>query len=101
MRTGGPMAFLSGRRAHAGAAFLLVVWGLALLGRMATAQSDMCYPKPGKRSPLKKGACFMVTHTTEAFFGRDVVSMGCVCSHWCLGEEGGGKGQASGWCAPP
>lgn len=51
----------------------IVACGLALLAPVAQAQSDMCYPTPGKRNPLKRGECFMVTHTTEAFFGRDVV----------------------------
>ena len=53
--------------------------GLALLAPLVQAQSDMCYPTPGKRNPLKKGACFMVTHTTEPFFGRDVVSDRVFC----------------------
>jgi hypothetical protein len=53
---------------------VVAVCSLMLLAPAANAQSNMCYPTPGKRSKLKKGACFMVSHTTEAFFGDDVVS---------------------------
>lgn len=48
--------------------------GLALLVQMAGAQSNMCYPKPSKRSPLKKGPCFMVSHTLPEFLDGDMVS---------------------------
>jgi hypothetical protein len=51
----------------------LATCGLMLLASEIHAQSNMCYPMPGKRSPLKKGACFMVSHTLPEFLGLDTV----------------------------
>jgi hypothetical protein len=63
-------------RRHTGAAILAIASSLALLGQTASAQSNICYPKPNKRSPLKKGPCFMVSHTFATFLGLDEVIIG-------------------------
>jgi hypothetical protein len=53
-----------------------MVLGLVMLGRTVHAQSNMCYPsKPKANLPMKKGGCFLVTHTFPAFFGLDVVRL--------------------------
>lgn len=53
---------------------IAMVFGLAMLGRTVHAQSNMCYPsKPKANLPMKKGDCFLVTHTFPAFFGLDAV----------------------------
>lgn len=51
----------------------LATCGLALLAPMVQGQANMCYPTPGKRSSLKKGPCFMVSHTLEEYLGLDMV----------------------------
>lgn len=67
------MVALHGRR-HLTLALLVLAVALALLSQTVTAQSNMCYPTPGKRSKLKKGPCFMVSHTLPGFLGLDMVS---------------------------
>lgn len=71
------MFALQGRR-HLTLPLLLLAAVLALLSQTATAQSNMCYPTPGKRSKLKKGPCFMVSHTLPGFLGLDMVSCGLI-----------------------
>lgn len=63
-------------------AVLAAAAGLALLAQMAGAQSNMCYPKPGKRSRLKKGPCFMVSHTLPDFLDYDMVSPRHITGHY-------------------
>lgn len=58
------------------ARLLALAWGgFMLLAPAAHAQSNMCYPTPGKRSPLKKGPCFMVSHTLPEYLGIDMVNI--------------------------
>lgn len=71
------MAALSRHRCVGDAALLALAAGVALLLPTASAQSNMCYPKPNTRSRMKKGPCYMVTHTLPDFLDRDMVHCGC------------------------
>lgn len=64
------------RHRWAGATILATaILGLVLLATTVQAQANMCYPKSSKRSPMKKGGCFVVSHTLPEFLGRDMVSV--------------------------
>lgn len=53
-------------------AFVVIFTGLVFLLNGATAQINMCYPTTTRPS-LKKGRCYMVTHTYPNHFGLDTV----------------------------
>ena len=63
------------------AAAVLIALAVALGLQTAHAQSPMCYPTSDKSYlPLKKGKCFMVTHTFTDSYGLDAVS--CKVMAW-------------------